>query len=245
MRFTDLHSHYLPGVDDGVRSSEEGVALCRALGAAGFGRVIATPHIRTAMFPNERETLGRAFEAFAAEAAGADASGDGAMPELGLAAEHFFDDVFWELFERGGSLPYPGGKAALIELPSETIPLGLDRLFFQMSVRGVRPVLAHPERYSPLFSETDSLDPILDVGALPLLDLMSLMGRYGRRPQEAAERMLEEGVYYAACSDAHRPSDVPIVAQAIERLTALVGADERDELLGTNPVRILEGRADP
>ena len=87
-----------------------------------------------------------------------------------------------------------------------------------MRVAGVTPVLAHPERYRPFFDATDDMDPLLDVGVVPLLDIMSLTGKYGKKPQEAAERMLDEGVYYAACSDAHRPADAPVVGEAMALL---------------------------
>ena len=80
------------------------------------------------------------------------ARGSRGMPELVLGAEHFCDDRFWGLFERGRTLPYTGGKALLLELPPERMPLGLDERCFRMQVRGVRPVLAHPERYAPLFA---------------------------------------------------------------------------------------------
>jgi protein-tyrosine phosphatase len=163
------------------------------------------------------------------------------MHVVGLGAEHFFDDVFWQLFSEQQALPYPGGKAALVEFPPDSIPMRVEERFFQMNVRGVRPVLAHPERYSALWKKTDALDPLLDVGVLPLLDIMSLAGRYGRKPRKAAERMVEEGAYYAACSDCHRPGDVEIVAEAIDRLRRLVGEDEAYELLAVNPRSILEG----
>jgi protein-tyrosine phosphatase len=188
------------------------------------------------MFENRKPGLVAAFSEFSAAAS--DLEG---MPALGLGAEHHFDDVVWELFVAGQVLPYPGGAAMLVEFPDRTWPLGLAERFFQMMVKGVRPVVAHPERYHPLFKNTDALDPLLDGGALALLDLMSLTGRYGRKPKRAAERMVEEGVYYAACTDAHRPSDVEEVAKAIARLRSLVGDEEAEELLGDNPRRILEG----
>jgi protein-tyrosine phosphatase len=131
-----------------------------------------------------------------------------------------------------------------VELHYELWPLRLEARFFDMQVRGVRPVLAHPERYAALFRNTDPLDPLLEVGTVALLDLMSLVGRYGRASQRAAERMLEEGVYYAACTDTHRPGDVELVARAIERLAVLVGPDESRELLGENPARVLSGRVE-
>ncbi len=238
--FVDLHSHYLPGIDDGVRTYEDGLALVKGLAEIGFAKVVATPHIRTAMFPNERDDLRERFAAFCERAAAEEA----ALPELGLGAEHFFDDVVWGLFQNDRAQPYPGGHAALIELNRDSLPKGLDRCFFQLKLKGVHPVLAHPERYAPFAKKTAPMDPLLDVGALPLLDLMSLTGKYGRRAKRAAERMLDEGVYYAACSDAHRPADVPVVASAIARLRKIVGDDETHELLVDNPKSILDGSAE-
>lgn len=237
--YVDLHCHYIPAVDDGVRTFEEGVRLATGLHSVGFDVAVATPHIRTAMFENRKPGLQRAFAEF--QQLTSDVPG---MPQLGLGAEHYFDDVFWGLFSEGQAVEYPGGKAALVEFPRESIPMRVEERFFEMNVRGVRPVLAHPERYSPLWKKTDPLDPMLDVGVLPLLDIMSLTGKYGRRSKKAAERMVEEGAYYAACSDSHRPSDVEIVAEAIERLHRLVGEEEAYELLAVNPRRILEGTVD-
>ncbi len=237
--FVDLHSHYLPGIDDGVRTLEEGLELCRRLRGLGFGTVMATPHIRTAMFDNRRPGLEAAHAAFRQSA-----QGKPELPRLGLGAEHFFDDVFWGLFERGEAVPYPGGKAILVELPRERLPVGLARFFFQMRLKGVRPVLAHPERYRPFFRRSEAIDPLIDAGVLPLLDLMSLTGKYGRGPRKAAERMVDEGVYYAACSDAHRPADAATVQEGIRALRRRVGDSEAEELLAANPRRILAGEAD-
>ncbi|MGF1467275.1 MAG: tyrosine-protein phosphatase [Sandaracinaceae bacterium] len=234
--YVDLHCHYVPAVDDGVRTLDESRSLLRGLADVGFVQVIATPHIRTGMFDNRRPGLEAAFGEVAAAL-----SGDAELPGLGLGAEHSCDDVFWRLFQAGEALPYPGGQALLVELPYDAWPKGVDEVFFEMRVAGVRPVLAHPERYTTLYHRTEPIDPLLRVGAVALLDVMSLVGRYGRRPRRAAERMLEDGVYDAACSDAHRPEDVERVGRAIERLRELVGADEARELLSGGPRRILAG----
>jgi protein-tyrosine phosphatase len=76
---------------------------------------------------------------------------------------------------------------------------------------------------------------------LALLDVMALVGKYGKRPQRTAEAWLDEGLYYAACTDSHRPDDVERVEEAIERLRALRGADEATLLLDEHPRRILAG----
>ena len=234
--FVDLHCHYIPGIDDGVRTMAEGFEVLSGLKSVGYELVVATPHIRTAMFDNRKPGLERAFAEVLALSEGVPG-----LPELGLAAEHYCDDVFWDLFTKGEALPYPGGKAALIEFHYEVWPRNVEQRFFDMHLAGVRPVLAHPERYAALFRRTDPLDPLLDQGVVALLDLMSLVGRYGRSTQRAAERMVDEGVYYAACTDSHRPGDVALVREAIERLRELVGDEETEELLAENPRRILSG----
>jgi protein-tyrosine phosphatase len=237
--FVDLHCHYLPAVDDGVRTHDEGVELCQALARLGYTTVTATPHIRTAMFENRKPDLMQRFEHFCEQT-----KNTPDMPELLLGAEHFCDDIFWGLFERDQALPYTGGKAALIELPPDQVPLGLDERVFRMQVRGVRPVLAHPERYPSLFSSSVPIERALEMGAVALLDLMSLTGKYGRRPRHTAERMLEEGLYYAACSDCHRPADVEHVAEGIERLRDLMGDEQTEGMLSEGPLAILRGEVE-
>ena len=237
--YIDLHCHYLPGIDDGVRSLGEGIELCQGLKSIGYERVVATPHIRTRMFENEKQSLighAQAFKEATTQIEG--------MPLLGLGAEHYFDDVFWRLFTEGNAVPYPGEHAMLVEFPTEILPMGVDKWFFHMQTRGIKPVLAHPERYRPFFKHSKALKPLVNAGALPLLDLMSLVGKYGEQPQETAERMLEEGLYYAACSDSHRPTHVPFVKEAIERLHELVGEVRAKALLSVNPAKILDGKAD-
>jgi protein-tyrosine phosphatase len=238
--YVDLHCHYVPDVDDGVRTSEQGIALCVALGELGYDAVAATPHIRPGMFDNQRADLEARFMRFVTEA---EATGQ-ELPELLLGAEHFCDDGLPQLFAQGRALPYTGGKALLVELSPEHLPPGLADQCFRMQVQGVRPVIAHPERYGPLFDSSAPLERLLEMGVPWLLDLMSLEGKYGRKPKRAAERMLEEGAYYAACSDCHRPEDVPIVARAIDRLHTLIGADEAQELLCLNPRAILRGEVE-
>ncbi|MEZ4257359.1 MAG: CpsB/CapC family capsule biosynthesis tyrosine phosphatase [Polyangiales bacterium] len=236
--YVDLHSHYVPAIDDGVRTDADGVALLQGLHAIGFDRVVATPHIRTAMFENRRAGLEAAFDAFLGR--NADATD---LPATGLGAEHFFDDVVWELFLAGELRPYPGDKAVLVEFPERMFPMGIDARFFKMQVRGLRPVLAHPERYMPLASSSEPLAALVNAGVLPLLDVMSLVGKYGRQAERAGHRILEEGLYAAACTDVHRPGDVETVEKALVHLESLVGEEGVRRLFVEGPTRILEGTA--
>jgi protein-tyrosine phosphatase len=237
--YVDLHCHYIAAVDDGVRTDEEGAKLCQALAKIGYARVVATPHMRSDMFDNDKAALLAGFSRFAAQHAT-----QPGMPELGIGAEHYCDDSFFERFERGETIAYPGGHAALVELPSEHVPARIEHRLYRMFLKGVRPVLAHPERNAGLFKSTAPIERLLDMGTLPLLDVMSLVGKYGKTPRVTAERMLKEDIYFAACSDSHKPADVSSVADGIERLFKLVGREHAEELLGANPRRILEGDFD-
>jgi protein-tyrosine phosphatase len=236
--FVDLHSHWIASIDDGARSEGEGIELLRGLWAAGFSTVVATPHMRPGMFENDRAALTRAFDEMAAPVATARASGAG-LPEVWLASEHFLDDVVFHRLTHDQALPYPGGGAALVELPTEAFPVRLAHRFVDLRRAGITPVLAHPERYKPVWEDDRCLDPLLDAGAQLLLDVCALVGKYGRAAQKAAEKLLEEDAYEAACSDAHRPKDAEITARAVERLLALVGPDETQRLLHDGPTRLL------
>ena len=236
--FIDLHCHWIAAIDDGARTTDESLAMLRGLRDAGFDRVVATPHMRPGMFDNDRAALQAAFEAMRPVITGPAA---GKLPAVHLASEHFFDDVVFGRLVRGEALPYPGGKCVLVEVGQGAFPARLQHRFFDVKRAGLTPVLAHPERYEPVWKDDACLDPLLDAGAHLLLDVCSLVGKYGRAPQRAAEKLLEDDAYEAACSDAHKPKDVEEVVRAIERLEQMVGAAEAMRLLSEGPLGILGG----
>jgi protein-tyrosine phosphatase len=264
----DLHCHWVASIDDGARSVADGIAMLRGLHAAGFEHVMATPHMRPGMFDNDRATLERAFATMLPAIADARARGE-ALPEVHLASEHWFDDVVFERLKRGQALPYPSltsfepriaetprtaedadaertksekPRAVLIEFPPQSFPASVQARLFDLKRAKLTVVLAHPERYQPVWKDDACLDPLLDAGAHLLLDVCSLIGKYGRLAQRASEKLLEEEAYEAACSDAHKPDDVESVVRAIERLESLCGREEAERLLREGPRRIVGPR---
>jgi len=101
-------------------------------------------------------------------------------------------------------------------------------------------VIAHPERYEPVWKDAEVLEALLDVGAVLQLDVAALEGKYGRAPRKAAEELLEEGYYHLASSDAHKPSDVDAVRRGIDRLFERAGDEEARFLLIEGPLELLE-----
>ncbi len=233
--FVDLHCHWIAAIDDGARTADEGARMLQSLHEIGFDDVVATPHMRPGMFDNEKAGLERAYAAMQQTLEAL----PGRLPKVHLASEHFFDDVVYGRLIRGEALPYPGGKSVLVEFGATSFPVRAQHRMFDLRRSGLAPVLAHPERYEPVWRDDTCLDPLLDAVALLLLDLCAIVGKYGRAPQRAAEKLLEEDAYEAACSDAHRPHDVDTVASAIERLIELVGEGETKRLLSDGPRTIV------
>jgi protein-tyrosine phosphatase len=235
--FADLHCHWIARIDDGAPTEAEGVAMLRALREAGFDMVVATPHMRVGMFDNTRADLVAAFERM--QPALAEATG---LPKVELSSEHYFDDVTYGRLLSGEALPYPGGRAALVEFYGVDFPAVVVERLFDLVRRGIRPVIAHPERYRCLWSSPEILERLIASGLGALLDVAALVGKYGREPQRAAELLLERGLYHAACSDAHREADVAAVVRGIERVRSLYGEDEVDFLFRAGPRALLTGK---
>ncbi len=241
--FVDLHCHWIAGIDDGARTVDASLAMLRGLKRAGFDTVMATPHMRPGMFDNDRAALVAAYDAMKPHL-----EGNGDLPTVHLASEHFFDDIVFSRLVSGEGLPYPdlgtlakrrARRGVLVELAPQAFPHRLHARFFDLAKVGLRPVLAHPERYQPVWKDDRCLDALLDAGAVLLLDVCALAGKYGRSAQNAAEKLLDDEAYEAACSDAHRPEDAEIVEESIERLEQRVGTDEADRLLRRAPAAIL------
>lgn len=244
--YVDLHCHCVPGIDDGVRSVPEARELLLGLAALGFVEVTATPHMRPGLFDNDAASIraahGRLLDELAREPVG---TAERPLPRIGASAEHYFDDEVFRRLLQGEAMPYPGGRAALVEFWDMPLHAGVDRSLAKLVRSGVTPVIAHPERYRAVWDDPQSLSRLLDVGAVALLDIAALVGKYGKRPRDCAEELLDRGYYAAACSDAHRPADVLEVQAAMAQLSRQRGPAELVRLFSSGPRQILEGLAAP
>lgn len=236
--FIDLHCHWVAGVDDGAATPVVSRAMLEGLAKLGFERVIGTPHMRPALFDNQASDLRAAFDSTRAALEGCPD-----LPELGLSCEHFFDEVVFRRLRSGEGLPYPGEAAVLLEFYESSFPPSVDRLLSELRRAGLTPVIAHPERYHAIWERPEILDRLLDLGAVALLDVAALVGKYGVRPRRSAELLLERGAYHAACSDAHRPEDTADVGRAMALVRERYGEPELTALFREGPLEILAGTA--
>jgi protein-tyrosine phosphatase len=232
----DLHCHFLPSIDDGARTSAEGVAMLEGLRRIGFDQVVATPHMRPGMFDNEKQGLTAAFEQFLPALTGR------VVPAVSLSSEHYFDERVYTRLLNGEALPYPGGRAALLEFYEIDFPPVIEQRLFDLRRRRVLPVIAHPERYRKFWEKPEALERLVEQGVATLLDCMALTGKYGRRPQRAAEELLERELYHAACTDLHRPADLETVEASLRVIEKRYGKDEIEFLFRTGPTALLGGQ---
>lgn len=229
----DLHLHLIPAVDDGSRSNEESHAMIEGLCDLGFQTLITTPHIRQGMFDNTTSGLKSAFSTFCLEMPDALATRLNPSKNFHLACEHFWDESILARIPTKDFLYYPSGKHALFEFQPRQWPFKFDEVLFRMQVSGTQMVLAHPERYDRVAEDHAVLNTLREKGVRMLLDVMSLVGHYGKRSEAVSKRLLELQLYDGACTDLHQPSQLDVCQHAIDTLERLVGKSAKEALFLT------------
>jgi protein-tyrosine phosphatase len=234
----DLHSHVLPGVDDGVKTIADSLELLRSAHHDGIESIAATPHVR-----EDYPTTAREMEIRLAEVSGA--AREAAIPvevlpggELDLAFAARLDDDELRRFGLGGN-----PSLLMLEFPYLGWPARLRDLVFDLQLRGFRIVLAHPERNADVQFDPERLRPLVAGGVVVQLTAAALDGRLGGAPRAAARRLLDARLAHLVASDAHAP-DVRSVGLSVAAATL---ADERLALWLTQevPEALLEGRPLP
>jgi protein-tyrosine phosphatase len=193
----DLHSHVLPGLDDGAADVGEAVEMCRAAAADGIEVLAATPHVRRD-YPTTPEQMELALTRVR-EAAGAIVrlvpGGELALDELGRPVDEL---------RRFGLAGNP--RFLLVETPYYGWPLDVGERLFRVRAAGFTPVLAHPERNAEVQARPELLEGPVAAGALVQLTAASVDGRLGRASRTTSERLLDAGHAHLIASDAHAPS---------------------------------------
>lgn len=237
----DLHSHLLPGVDDGPRVLETALDMARIAVANGTTHLICTPHIHPGRYSNDATSIKRAWEAFATALAQAN------IPlRTGFAAEvRFGSELIASITQ--GSLPFlgdwDGRKAMLLEFSDADIPFGAERMTQWMLNQGVLPIIVHPERNMGVMRHPAKLKPFLQQGCLLQITAGSVTGSFGEPAKRLAHALLHEGVVDLIASDAHdinrRP---PNISHGLRIAKQIVGERRAKHLVLDTPWKIVRGQ---
>ena len=234
----DLHTHVLPGIDDGPGTMDGSLELLRAAHADGISRMAATPHVRDD-YPTPVEEMERLVGEVNAAAREAGIPVE-VLPggELDLGYMQQLDDETLRRFGLGGN-----PNVLLLETPYRGWAVGIHDVVFRLQMRGFSVVLAHPERNADVQADPEQLRPIVDAGVYVQLTAASVDGRLGRASASASSALLDAGLAHLIASDAHAPA---IRAIGMSAAAEAVG----DEALGRwlthdVPAALLAGATPP
>lgn len=236
----DLHCHYLPGVDDGARTLDEGLALVRSALANGIERILLTPHVHPGRYDNALINLKPRFETFRRAIESAQ------LPvQLALGCEARLCDELLPMLERG-EVPLLesaiGAKTLLLELPHSHIPTGCFAFIRWLQRRDIAPLLVHPERNKELMTHPQRLQRLREAGCLVQITAAAVIGRFGARAQRATDFFLEKDWVNIVASDAHnlrhRP---PLMREAASAIAQRFGENLARQLTVTAPVALTAG----
>lgn len=193
----DLHSHLIPGIDDGVSSLEESIEIISGMKELGFTKLITTPHIMHHRFPNTKEIILSGFKRVKKELEYRKID-----IVLEAAAEYYFDEYFLNYIENKSLLTF-SDNFVLFEMSYTSKPFGLEQTIFNLLSKEYKPILAHPERYSFLYSDMSKYDKLKNSGVYFQINLNSLLGFYGKKPKQAANYLVDNGMVDFIGSDTH------------------------------------------
>lgn len=195
---TDIHSHILPGIDDGSPDMQTSLELIHGMQQLGIRRFIATPHIIGDMYRNTPQTIQAALgeTRAACKKAGIDV-------QLDAAAEYMIDDHFLELLKNKSTLLTLHKNILLTEISYSTPPVNIERIAATILEQGYKPVLAHPERYHFYHHNPDIYQHLKTMGFILQVNLLSLTGYYGKSVKKAAAFILQKNLADLVGTDLH------------------------------------------
>lgn len=195
---TDMHSHLLPGIDDGSPDVDVSESLIDGLKELGYRNFICTPHIMWDLYRNTPDTIQQAANNLHEHLSGKDK-----LVPFRPAAEYYMDEHFADLLEKKAPLLTIKDNWVLVEFSFVSPPINRSENFFQLQINGYRPILAHPERYNYLAGQREVFQELKDAGCLLQVNLLSFTGYYGKTAQELAEYLLKMNMIDLLGTDLH------------------------------------------
>lgn len=205
----DIHSHMIPGIDDGVETIEDAVEMVSKLQDLGYSRAVTTPHVMWDCYKNTPEIILSGLEDVRKASKEA-----GLTIQIDAAAEYFIDEHFIELLATGQQLLTLPGNRLLVELPYSTPLMNTSETLFSILERGYQPVLAHPERYTYFYSDPSVYKKLADQGCELQVNVLSLTSYYGENVNKMAEWLLKHDLISFLGTDAHRMQHLEMIRKS-------------------------------
>ncbi len=235
----DIHAHILPGVDDGAKTPEETLAMCRIASETGTCSILATPHRKDVTESSSVDHLRNLVVEMSQQN-----RANGVELTLALGMENHLDASLPEEINSGRALPINGTHYILVEMPFFGRPNYVEETLFRIQVEGLTPVLAHPERIEAFQRDPELLRRFIDRGMISQITAGSIIGYFGGEVQRFTHSLLRRNMAHVMASDTHYPRGdrSPRLNVGIETAARIVGRESAVEMVTDTPRAIVEGR---
>lgn len=206
----DIHSHLLPGLDDGAQTMVDSLELLQRFEALGYQKVYTTPHIMSDFYRNTPAGIRKKLEELQQAA-----KEENIQVAIEAAAEYYLDELFFDQLDRPGELLTFGDNYILFETGFINQPAILLEALFKIQSQGLKPVFAHPERYAYLQGNYRMAAELAERGALLQININSLVGYYSPMAKKTAEKLIDDGLVSFVGSDMHNSKHMEALHDAI------------------------------
>lgn len=232
----DIHSHIIPNVDDGARSVEETFNILKEAQEAGFTDVILTSHFLLNYYETNAQEL-----IFWKEKLQEVLKKQGTKINLHSGMEIYITNQMEELLENKKILTLANSGYMLIELPLATNVKYFDYVVYYLEAKGIKPIIAHPERYKCVQKDPDIVEEYIKKGCLIQCNYGSIVNLYGREAEKTIKTLLKKNQVHFLGSDVHRENGTYlIILDAIKKIRKIIGENKINELTTINPKKILQ-----
>ena len=255
----DLHSHILPNLDDGPRTMEDSIQMCRISYHDGIRAIVATPHILPGIYKNDRSTiltklheLNDALVQSAICHPQSAKSLDSALrtPQSAIplrvlpgADVHFSSDILQRLEKKEIVTVNDRGRYLMVEFAFQGIPYQAEEVLFQLLTKGIIPIISHPERNMEIGQRPQRYYEMIRMGCLGQVTAMSLTGEFGPGVRRIAQKLLTNRLIHIIASDAHSPDGrPPVLSAAMKAAEKIVGKEEARKMVTDYPQAVLDGK---
>lgn len=232
----DIHSHIIPNVDDGARSVEETFNILKEAQEAGFTDVILTSHFLLNYYETNAQEL-----IFWKEKLQEVLKKQGTKINLHSGMEIYITNQMEELLENKKILTLANSGYMLIELPLATNVKYFDYVVYYLEAKGIKPIIAHPERYKCVQKDPDIVEEYIEKGCLIQCNYGSIVNLYGREAENTIKTLLKKNQVHFLGSDVHRENGTYlIILDAIKKIRKIIGENKINEITTINPKKILQ-----
>ncbi|MCU6708789.1 protein tyrosine phosphatase [Paenibacillus sp. J5C_2022] len=234
----DIHTHILPGIDDGASTFDDTLQMAQAAYREGISTIIATPHHANGKYMNLADDV-RKLTAETNERLR-----DAGVPvSIACGQEIRVHDDLLDAWHRAELLTLADSAYLLLEMPSSRVPSGMEELVHELHIMGVRPIIAHPERNADIVRSPEALAELVDVGAYAQVTTHSLLGGFGKKIEHASWTLMKRGLIHLLSSDAHHVERRGFrMQEAYEAVEARMGREWVD-YLQDNARQVMENGA--